>query len=72
MQKTNISTGVAAGAAANTVVQVIETETCTVLRELDASTAGAEKVAEGAMRNLDPHRYFTRVVGPRSASPQRV
>lgn len=45
-----------------TVVQVIETDTGTLLRELDASASDPEKVAEGAMRNLDPYRYFTRIV----------
>lgn len=47
-----------------TVVQIVESETCVILRELDATNQDPETVAECAMRNLNPFRYFTRVVSP--------
>ena len=72
MQNMNLKVGTAPGLRSKTLVQVVESETCTILRELDATDLDPECVAEGAMRNLNPHRYFTRIVGPHVPSGQNA
>lgn len=70
MQTANTPAPSPRNASEKTLVQVVETKTGTVFRELDATSGDPEKVAEGAMRNLDPHRYFTRIVGPGAPAPK--
>jgi hypothetical protein len=43
------------------IVQVVETQSGIVYRELDATGQDPERVAEAALRNLDCFRYSSRV-----------
>lgn len=71
METTNIPAATSSGNAKKILVQVVETKTSAILRELDAGTADPEHVAANAMRNLDPHRYFTRILSRRSPAPKQ-
>lgn len=71
METTNIPAATSSGNAEKILVQVVETKTCAILRELDAGTADPEHVAANAMRNLDPYRYSTRVLRPDAPAPKQ-